>query len=148
MRSASLIIIVRLRPFCTPPSWVASEGLSLERELIESSNEGSSAFHETLSLLPEEGSKMGCPFKIDSQLCGLVEEEVTVMGKEPQRSASGPGVDRIFHCDLSSGLRVFCDLLIMTSIGTGYDLSASTYSPDGRIFQVSSSLSARSFLSI
>jgi len=24
----------------------------------------------------------------------------------------------------------------MTSIGTGYDLSASTYSPDGRIFQV------------
>jgi len=26
--------------------------------------------------------------------------------------------------------------LIMTSIGTGYDLSASTYSPDGRIFQV------------
>lgn len=25
----------------------------------------------------------------------------------------------------------------MTSIGTGYDLSASTYSPDGRIFQVS-----------
>jgi hypothetical protein len=26
--------------------------------------------------------------------------------------------------------------LSMTSIGTGYDLSASTYSPDGRIFQV------------
>jgi hypothetical protein len=26
--------------------------------------------------------------------------------------------------------------LTMTSIGTGYDLSASTYSPDGRIFQV------------
>jgi len=26
----------------------------------------------------------------------------------------------------------------MTSIGTGYDLSASTYSPDGRIFQVCS----------
>jgi 20S proteasome subunit alpha 7 len=26
----------------------------------------------------------------------------------------------------------------MTSIGTGYDLSASTYSPDGRIFQVRS----------
>lgn len=26
----------------------------------------------------------------------------------------------------------------MTSIGTGYDLSASTYSPDGRIFQVKS----------
>ena len=25
----------------------------------------------------------------------------------------------------------------LTSIGTGYDLSASTYSPDGRIFQVS-----------
>lgn len=25
---------------------------------------------------------------------------------------------------------------VMTSIGTGYDLSASTYSPDGRIFQV------------
>jgi len=24
----------------------------------------------------------------------------------------------------------------MTSIGTGYDLSASTYSPDGRIFQI------------
>jgi 20S proteasome subunit alpha 7 len=24
----------------------------------------------------------------------------------------------------------------MTSIGTGYDLSSSTYSPDGRIFQV------------
>lgn len=28
----------------------------------------------------------------------------------------------------------------MTSIGTGYDLSASTYSPDGRIFQVLSQL--------
>jgi len=27
-------------------------------------------------------------------------------------------------------------LFVMTSIGTGYDLSASTYSPDGRIFQV------------
>ena len=27
-------------------------------------------------------------------------------------------------------------LTTMTSIGTGYDLSASTYSPDGRIFQV------------
>lgn len=26
--------------------------------------------------------------------------------------------------------------ITMTSIGTGYDLSASTYSPDGRIFQV------------
>ncbi|KAG1035647.1 hypothetical protein G6F55_013557 [Rhizopus delemar] len=24
----------------------------------------------------------------------------------------------------------------MTSIGTGYDLSVSTYSPDGRVFQV------------
>ena len=40
--------------------------------------------------------------------------------------------------DLGSGLRVF-DLLIMTSIGTGYDLSASTYSPDGRIFQARAS---------
>lgn len=29
-----------------------------------------------------------------------------------------------------------CSLTTMTSIGTGYDLSASTYSPDGRIFQV------------
>jgi len=29
----------------------------------------------------------------------------------------------------------------MTSIGTGYDLSASTYSPDGRIFQVAYHLS-------
>lgn len=28
----------------------------------------------------------------------------------------------------------------MTSIGTGYDLSASTYSPDGRIFQVRPSI--------
>lgn len=25
----------------------------------------------------------------------------------------------------------------MSSIGTGYDLSVSTYSPDGRLFQVS-----------
>jgi 20S proteasome subunit alpha 7 len=24
----------------------------------------------------------------------------------------------------------------MSSIGTGYDLSASTYSPDGRVFQI------------
>jgi 20S proteasome subunit alpha 7 len=24
----------------------------------------------------------------------------------------------------------------MTAIGTGYDLSASTYSPDGRLFQI------------
>ncbi|KAF8665756.1 hypothetical protein AX16_000204 [Volvariella volvacea WC 439] len=30
----------------------------------------------------------------------------------------------------------------MTSIGTGYDLSASTYSPDGRIFQVEYALKA------
>ncbi|KAG9002873.1 hypothetical protein FRB90_011298 [Tulasnella sp. 427] len=30
----------------------------------------------------------------------------------------------------------------MTSIGTGYDLSASTYSPDGRIFQATSGLVA------
>lgn len=34
---------------------------------------------------------------------------------------------------LPSGL---LSLTTMTSIGTGYDLSASTYSPDGRIFQV------------
>jgi Proteasome subunit A N-terminal signature len=36
---------------------------------------------------------------------------------------------------LVRGLRVQ-STLSMTSIGTGYDLSASTYSPDGRIFQV------------
>jgi hypothetical protein len=34
------------------------------------------------------------------------------------------------------GLASFTPITIMTSIGTGYDLSASTYSPDGRIFQV------------
>lgn len=33
-------------------------------------------------------------------------------------------------------VRLADSLLTMTSIGTGYDLSASTYSPDGRIFQV------------
>ena len=33
--------------------------------------------------------------------------------------------------------------LTMTSIGTGYDLSASTYSPDGRIFQVRTTRRAR-----
>lgn len=31
----------------------------------------------------------------------------------------------------------------MTSIGTGYDLSASTYSPDGRIFQAGYELSQK-----
>lgn len=83
--------IVRLRPFGTPPSWTASERLNSERELIESSSEGSSAFREFLSpQLPEEGSKMGWPFKTDSQLCGLAEEEeVAVMSKEPQRSTCG-----------------------------------------------------------
>lgn len=57
------------------------------------------------------------------------------------------GVDHTFHCDLNSGLRVF-NSLIMTSIGTGYDLSASTYSPDGRIFQVSSFWLAQKFPAI
>jgi 20S proteasome subunit alpha 7 len=30
----------------------------------------------------------------------------------------------------------------MTSIGTGYDLSSSTYSPDGRVFQVEYAMKA------
>lgn len=109
--------------------------------MIESSSEVLSALEEFLSpLLPAEGSKMGWPFKTDSQLCGLVEEEeVAVMNKNHRGQLADALVLRVDHtlrCDLSSGLRVF-DLSIMTSIGTGYDLSASTYSPDGRIFQVS-----------
>ena len=52
-----------------------------------------------------------------------------------------------FDSITGSGLRVF-DLLIMTSIGTGYDLSASTYSPDGRIFQARTSCPDCPFFSI
>ena len=85
MRSASLTSMVRLRPLEMPLSWVASEDLKLEREMIESSSEGSSL----LPLLPEEGLKIGWPFRTDSQLCGWVEveevEEVAVMTEEPQR---------------------------------------------------------------
>ena len=33
-------------------------------------------------------------------------------------------------------------VLNMSGVGTGYDLSASTYSPDGKIFQVSYALKA------
>ena len=107
------------------------EDLDLERELIESSSEVSSVFLGfSSSRLRAEESNMGWPFRADSHLRGWVEEEeLAVMNREPRGRAC------LDHRDLSSGLRVF-DLLIMTSIGTGYDLSASTYSPDGRIFQV------------
>ena len=58
-------------------------------------------------------------------------------GSHEQGTTGGNLQTRLFSIAviLSPGLRVF-NLLIMTSIGTGYDLSASTYSPDGRIFQV------------
>ena len=81
----------------------------MESELIESSSERSSAFHEFLSsVLLEEGSKMGCPFRTDSQLSGSEEEEeeeAAVMARELQRptcrrACSVFGVDRTFLCDL------------------------------------------------
>lgn len=53
----------------------------MARELIESSSEESSLSRP----LPEGGSKMGWPFRTDSQLCGWVEEEeVAVMAEELQ----------------------------------------------------------------
>ena len=82
--------IVHLCPFGTPWSWIALEDLDLKNELIESLSKRSLAFHKFLSLvLLEEGSKMGCLFRTDSQLSGLEEEEeeeeAVVMARELQR---------------------------------------------------------------
>ena len=109
----------------------------MEREPTESSSERSPALDKFLSpVLPEWGQKMGWPFKTGSQLCGWVEgKEVAVMAKEPQ----GHSQTRLYSIAPSVVISVWLTRLrpsIMTSIGTGYDLSASTYSPDGRIFQV------------
>jgi hypothetical protein len=63
---------------------MASVDLYLEREVIESSSDVSSPFREPLLLLlPVDESKILWPFKSDSHICGLVEEEEeTDMGKE------------------------------------------------------------------
>jgi hypothetical protein len=63
---------------------MTSVDLDLQREATESSSEVSSPFRDSLSSpLPVEESKIWWPFKTDSQLCGLVEEEEeTDMGKE------------------------------------------------------------------
>ena len=65
--------------------------MASERELTESSSEGLSALREFSSApLPGEGSRIGWPFKTDSQLSEWVEEEeVAVMAEEPQRSTHG-----------------------------------------------------------
>ncbi len=60
----------------------------------------------------------GCASCYTYALCSLL----VPLGHSPSRPAHS---------------RLTCPLA-MTSIGTGYDLSASTYSPDGRIFQVRS----------
>jgi hypothetical protein len=111
MRSASLRTITWRLP---PELWPFCEKLG--REFVD--NSGFCAWV----------SKMGCWLRIEEEEDALG-WSITLCCASWERSGRtrSPRVHQTCLPFLPT---------IMTSIGTGYDLSASTYSPDGRIFQV------------